>query len=542
METHVYINNREASSKASDGVSKAAFPDPCWTPPPPPAGPIVVPYPNTAYASTMKDGTTTVFVCNSMVAKEDISYFSTSTGDEGATQTQPKGAITGVIKGKAYFKSWSPNVKFEGKCVARHEDLMSHNHGSEPGNTSTYIYQDTLITRKACQHELDRVDKLCKPETENEDDGEKEKTKTHLKKQNLMKLMGDKIVIKLEEVDKKVKDRFSKFENSNNKWIFSHCKGLWIKPISGKTPGLDDFNKLVKELSDDLTKNIEKLLKPFLDELIADVEQRAKKVAIHQAEKLAVRAGAKWGIAAAGVAAGGVGGVVTEAVATIWNICDAAVTIYDSVQAGTEAYRKIKEIKELGKLAKRAADELESAIKATTPTDIMATGMAGLAKLNPCVRAKRCLLSQYSKTGTKGSIRTGEGCCPGQTGHHLLPDEMTKGNCEGYEKGTAPTVCVEGANNGNGTHGAMHDAMIAQIKKYRRKGWFGEKKTLDYDTAKKIALDSFYRVFPESFCDRKCLEAQMDAYYKKCSSDMPAVAGKAFTEDSDSYDTTPNVG
>lgn len=75
METHVYINNREASSKASDGVSKAVFPDPCWTPPSPPAGPIVVPYPNTAYASTMKDGTITVFICNSMVAKEDISFF-----------------------------------------------------------------------------------------------------------------------------------------------------------------------------------------------------------------------------------------------------------------------------------------------------------------------------------------------------------------------------------------------------------------------------------------------------------------------------------
>ncbi|EEE2004630.1 DUF4150 domain-containing protein, partial [Salmonella enterica subsp. enterica serovar Kotte] len=50
METQVYINDREASSKASDGVSKAVFPDPCWTPPSPPAGPIVVPYPNTAYA------------------------------------------------------------------------------------------------------------------------------------------------------------------------------------------------------------------------------------------------------------------------------------------------------------------------------------------------------------------------------------------------------------------------------------------------------------------------------------------------------------
>ncbi|HDQ6730740.1 TPA: DUF4150 domain-containing protein, partial [Escherichia coli O11:H5] len=44
------------------------------------------------------------------------------------------------INGNAYFKSWSPNVKFEGKCVARHEDLMTHNHGSEPGNTGLFPY------------------------------------------------------------------------------------------------------------------------------------------------------------------------------------------------------------------------------------------------------------------------------------------------------------------------------------------------------------------------------------------------------------------
>lgn len=63
-----------------------------------------------------------------------------------ATQSQPKGVITGVIKGKAYFRTWSPNVKFEGKCVARHEDLMSHNHGSQPGNTDLFYYLSEPIS------------------------------------------------------------------------------------------------------------------------------------------------------------------------------------------------------------------------------------------------------------------------------------------------------------------------------------------------------------------------------------------------------------
>ena len=80
METNVYINGREACSRASDGKSAGAFPDPCWSPPPPPTGPVVVPYSNTAYARDLQNGTATVFICKSMVAQKDRSYFSTSEG------------------------------------------------------------------------------------------------------------------------------------------------------------------------------------------------------------------------------------------------------------------------------------------------------------------------------------------------------------------------------------------------------------------------------------------------------------------------------
>ncbi|MFY3772474.1 hypothetical protein ACOT1K_21845, partial [Providencia manganoxydans] len=72
MDTRVYVNEREACSKASDGVSTAAFPDPCWSP-----GPSVVPYPNTSKADALSNGTATVFIQNSMVAQEDRSFFST---------------------------------------------------------------------------------------------------------------------------------------------------------------------------------------------------------------------------------------------------------------------------------------------------------------------------------------------------------------------------------------------------------------------------------------------------------------------------------
>ncbi|MWK11815.1 DUF4150 domain-containing protein [Escherichia coli] len=544
METQVYINSREASSKASDGVSKAVFPDPCWTPPSPPAGPIVVPYPNTAYASTMKDGTITVFICNSMVAKEDISFFSTSTGDEPATQSQPKGVITGVIKGKAYFKSWSPNVKFEGKCVARHEDLMTHNHGSEPGNTITGTYKDTLDMPVQCKKEEDRIRKACKPDEDNKNDDEDEKKKeenrrNHVKNKNFMKLMGKEIGGKLETLDDKVRNTYAKLKTPENEWIFSHCTGLWIKPRFG----LEEYNKLLKELTEDFNKKVASLIEPMLEQLKQEIIDKAQTAALHKAEKLAAHAAGRWAVGTIGATAAGVGAVVTETIATIWNVCDAIGTAYDTAKLGIEAYKKLDEIKDILSLVKQAKAELENTLKNMTPSQMMATGMGALARINPCTRARRCLLVDYNKTGAKKSIETGKGCCPGQTGHHLIPDEMAKGHCSSYSKGGAPTVCVEGTNNGNGTHGKMHDEMIKDIKAYKKSGWFSDKDKIDYEDAKEIALDGFERTFPESRCSRACLRKQLDNYYKNCDDDMPAVAGKAFTEDEvDSQNTETPTG
>jgi hypothetical protein len=128
METHVYANDEEVCSKSADGKSSCAFPDPCWSPPPPKPGPILVPYANTAYAKDLVNGTDTVFIHNQPAALKNVSYFSTSTGNEAATTAFKKGDRSGVVKGKAYFEDWSQNVKFEGLNVCRHTDPMTHNH------------------------------------------------------------------------------------------------------------------------------------------------------------------------------------------------------------------------------------------------------------------------------------------------------------------------------------------------------------------------------------------------------------------------------
>ncbi|MGF1606618.1 MAG: DUF4150 domain-containing protein, partial [Rhodothalassiaceae bacterium] len=141
MANNVFANGREIACKAAAGKSVSAFPDVCFTPPQTPATPpgVPVPYPNTAFAKDTAKGSKTVKISGKEVMLQNQSYFKTSTGDEAGCAPK-KGVVTGKIKGKAYFTSWSPNVKIEGKCVVRHLDMTTHNHGSMPGNTAPWPY------------------------------------------------------------------------------------------------------------------------------------------------------------------------------------------------------------------------------------------------------------------------------------------------------------------------------------------------------------------------------------------------------------------
>lgn len=131
MRTYVYANDHEICCKAvgQQGVAGTVFPDPCWSPPAPAAGPILIPYPNTNFASNLKKGSTSVFIGNSAIALKDKSYLDSSTGNEPATQAFKKGMSTSVIKGKTYFADWSQDVKVEGLNVCCNFHATTHNHG-----------------------------------------------------------------------------------------------------------------------------------------------------------------------------------------------------------------------------------------------------------------------------------------------------------------------------------------------------------------------------------------------------------------------------
>jgi uncharacterized Zn-binding protein involved in type VI secretion len=106
--------------------------DVCLSPPPPPAGPLPVPYVNMLSAADLSKGSTTVKADGEPTALEDASEIATSTGNEPGTQGG--GVVTHKTKGKGSFTSWSFTVKVEGKGVACHGDMMLQNHASKPPN------------------------------------------------------------------------------------------------------------------------------------------------------------------------------------------------------------------------------------------------------------------------------------------------------------------------------------------------------------------------------------------------------------------------
>ncbi|HAU5664993.1 TPA: DUF4150 domain-containing protein [Citrobacter freundii] len=494
MDTNVFINGREACSRATDGKSAGAFPDPCWSPPPPPVGPIVVPYSNTAYARDLQNGTATVFICKTMVAQKDRSFFSTSQGDEPATPGFQKGVSSGVIKGKAYFKSWSPNVKFEGLEVPRHEDLMTHNHGST-ANTPPHKYVDKEVLVNECKKNVAKVESACKKDPN--------------QKPALERLLGKDKYKKLEPLLKKTGIKSAD-------WMV-HCDGLWVKP------GAFDPSKINEQLSE-LLGEMKNILNAEIGDIMTQIKGDIIDKALEAGEDIAIRkarnAGIRHAAALAGTAIAGVGVVATEAAATIWTIGDSA---WGVIEGGMEAYDALDAFSAAKDELDRLPSKIEQILKdaADKPEKAMTDMMSLLSRLNSCTRAKKCIFVPYNQA----EDLDGHGCCPGQTGHHVLPGAMfyDNTNCPNYKNDSsqahknAPTICVEGATNNAewGSHGQIHSKMNEKIKNYKKPSFFklGDRNKIDYEDARDMAIKSVMETFPESLCKPKCLKEQLDQYY-----------------------------
>lgn len=142
-----------------------------------------------------------------------------------------------------------------------------------------------------------------------------------------------------------------------------------------------------------------------------------------------------------------------------------------------------------------------------------------------CAVALRCFLVPYDKT-KKG------GCCPGQTGDHLvdaasfLDEAEASGQARDkrpkitgwkkYDVNKAPCMCAEGPNQTTATHGKLHTrrGVVALQKRDANGQW-----TIQQATA--AGAKAAVKTFPESKCSQACIEAQLNKYHNSAKTTDP---------------------
>ena len=420
MATHVYANKSEIVCKTSTGDADGAFPDVCFTTPPPVAGGTPIPVLNNCAPKDLKKISKSVLIKGGGIALENKSFFKKSSGAPAANFK--KGIISGKKHSKGFHQAWSPNVKVEGKGVARHMDLVTHNH-SNPTNGAFNLFDSNKAVDEACKETKQKVKDECKVEDESDD--------------NIEGTKG---------------------------WREKYCGPL------NESMNLENFEKEFGAIAENVdSAKLEALFKGMPD-----------------------------------------GGA--DAIKEIKASLD---TYHEDVKKGEKKLSTIK-------------------------NKHMASSLKAYADANPCLKAKKCELVSYEQS--KSKKEEDQGCCPGQTGHHLMPDamfrnpdkivrkkrfddwllneytgdsedpkiprdKMVKKKCWGnYSEGSSPTICVEGGAH-TGSHGVMHK----QTKK-KMKPWVGidAPQTVDYEIARNEVIQVAH---DEYQCEKGCLEAQMDAYY-----------------------------
>lgn len=370
-------------------------------------------------------------------------------------------------------------------------------------NTPANYYLDTPALAAACQKEKKAIEKACES---------KDKKGPSAAEQ----VMGKKAAKRLEEL----KAKFAKAEGAPP-WVMQHCDGLWFKPVSPKQ------SEAIKEMADKLKEfdsaAARDAIQKQLGEVIGGLDTMIKDLAVEAAKSAAVKAGAR-------TAAGSIFGPIGAALVQVINVVDTVIT---AVEVGGKVIDLKDEISGLKKVLEDIPGKLKEIAGDATknPQKAMAETMGLTSRLDACTRARRCQMVPMKEThdGNKlkcdGDVPTedtdisgpahGKGCCPGQTGHHMLPGAMFK-KCGAYQSmgaggcphQNAPTVCVEGVNNAHGTHGAIHRQLDKQLTNNYPNG-------MTVDQAVDEGADSVRSTFPESGCSKKCLKAQLHNFYDK---------------------------
>jgi hypothetical protein len=421
-----------------------------------------------------------------------------------------------------------------------HGNRASPNHsgGATNPNTPVFPYLSKAQKRGSCDKEQDAIKKHC-----NEKTGKQKSAQAPDKLSNTKSLgaFAEKVkgaVVKLDDGAKKLYGYNAETQNNANQWVGEHCSGLWVKPGGGLDPtNISRFKDQLEAIKQDYLNDASGLAQKMGWSIVQKVEDRAAAYGQQVLEEE--------GAAAVSLLVPGVGEVV-EAGTQVWvaltGVWNAVSTAYSVAKfAVTEGPKILAQVKDLiGQ-----ADNIKKLLSSDTSMfDVMADMMAGIAELNPCVKARKCSLVPYKDTKTAPEqAKSGKGCCPGQTGHHLMPDTMfrdpdavntgkSRGSkktlkCwENYDVDKAPVICLEGTMNHatNGSHGAAHELTEQILEKQRKIGPDGKMKPISYNTAR----DELSKMVEAAYgCSKKCIAAQLDAYYK----DAYTCGGKDPTKD-----------
>lgn len=365
-------------------------------------------------------------------------------------------------------------------------------------NTATHIYFDSAAVKNKCDKDFKAIARACKPESEH-----------HKKKKGV----AGKLSQMMEKLDTIGRKTSGYIRNKGNAWMDDHCSGMWLKPNRFKddksyTPEqLDAIKDAIKNLDVDLLDKLT-LLSGSLNDMFGLAYDILPE---HVVTKIVVKFAAKTGAKAIVGAVGGETVIIPVVMAawTIADIMDTATTLAGLMgDKGAQALEAILAIDNLSDKAKALLEDMVN-----EPAKAHANLMSLLGLMDSCLRARKCLLVPYSKQNSN----SGDGCCPGQTGHHLIPDSAAEGSCTPYTKGGTPVMCLEGTTNdkGWGTHGNAHAMLKDLMKQYR-----GDQKTagkspnvISQKEMSSNAVDAVRHSGAALQCDKDCLLAQLNAYY-----------------------------
>jgi hypothetical protein len=377
-------------------------------------------------------------------------------------------------------------------------------------NTPTSYYLDTADAKKDCKKDKEEMEKKCAPDEKNKTRGKgrPKARQTH------------------------------KDGGKDASWVLDHCGPLMMQP------GLKNFDEWRSEFGD-IQNSLKKIAGTLKDNVIAKLEQEALEYTGKQIAKLAVRRGLTGWIPVVGwvLTAVDVGMTAYDAATKISTVRDTVADLKGTVERLKEASSKISGTLNEHKDKLKDWDKLSEADQKKVANGVMADIQSAYAAADPCLRARKCMLVPFSKGAA--DKWAGKGCCPGQTGHHLLPDAMFRdaagtekaraaykarngsmagwkrsmeptGACwDNYSEAGSPTICAEGNNQHMGSHGALHALTKVELAK---SGYAG-KESMPYPKARDLVLDEVSRLYG---CNKACLKEQLDAYYcEKAASKKP---------------------